>query len=161
MKIAMKTFMTVFSILVIISLDANGQTSAEKAAMKQAKEDSISAANEAKKYSLTQSQLNQQAGNKHQNADKELNSVYQNILKGYATDTVFIKNLKEAQRIWIQFRDAEVKMKFPDQKFSGSARPMCIAMYLEELTKTRVKTLKVWQDGIEEGDICNGSIKNK
>ena len=36
---------------------------------------------------------------------------------------------------------------------------MCEASYLDELTKSRIKTLKVWLDGIEEGDVCSGSVK--
>ena len=34
-----------------------------------------------------------------------------------------------------------------------------IIPYLDELTKSRIKTLKVWLDGIEEGDVCSGSVK--
>jgi hypothetical protein len=31
---------------------------------------------------------------------------------------------------------------------------------LTELTEQREKELKVWADGIPEGDVCNGSVKN-
>ena len=36
---------------------------------------------------------------------------------------------------------------------------MCEAIYLNELTKSRIETLKTWLEGIEEGDICSGSVK--
>jgi hypothetical protein len=38
---------------------------------------------------------------------------------------------------------------------------MCVLFYLEKLTLERIKTLKVWIDGIEEGDVCTGSVKTK
>jgi uncharacterized protein YecT (DUF1311 family) len=111
----------------------------------------------------TQSELNENAKNKYEAADKELNKIYADILKEYKTDTAFIKNLKKAQKLWIQFRDAEMKMKYPDREpgYYGSVQPMCWFMYKEELLRERIKTLRVWLEGIEEGDICSGSIKTK
>jgi hypothetical protein len=38
---------------------------------------------------------------------------------------------------------------------------MCVSMYLENLTNQRISTLKEWIDGIEEGDVCLGSVKMK
>jgi uncharacterized protein YecT (DUF1311 family) len=107
--------------------------------------------------------MNKNGFNSYQNADKELNRIYQNILVEYKSDSVFIKNLKAAQRTWITFRDAELKMKFPEREpgYDGSIQPMCVSNYLEQLTKERIKTLKVWLDGIEEGEGCNGSVKMK
>jgi uncharacterized protein YecT (DUF1311 family) len=64
----------------------------------------------------TQTEMNEQAYANYQKADKELNATYQKILKEYKTDTAFIKNLKAAQRIWVQFRDAEVKALYPDRE---------------------------------------------
>lgn len=98
-----------------------------------------------------------------QQADKALNSVYQKILKQYRTDPEFIKNLKTAQRIWVQFRDAEANMKYPARPagYYGSAQPMCEAAYRTELTQQRTRTLTLWLTGIEEGDVCAGSVKVK
>ncbi len=111
----------------------------------------------------TQLETNQITNNVYEKADKELNDLYHKILIEYKTDTVFIKNLKASQRIWITFRDAELKMKFPEREpgYYGSVLPMCVASYLEKLTRERIKTLKVWIDGIQEGDACNGSVKTK
>ena len=107
--------------------------------------------------------MNAYAKNEFLKADKELNSIYQKILKKNADDTIFIKNLKTAQRAWIQFRDAEMNMKYPEREYGyyGSSQPMCWSIYKTELTKERIKTLKQWVEGIEESDICGGSIPIK
>jgi len=52
-------------------------------------------------------------------------------------------------------------MKYPEGKTYGSIQPVCRANYLEELTRTRIKTLQVWITGIEEGDLCSGSVRMK
>lgn len=110
----------------------------------------------------TQSEMNYEQNKSYSNADDELNAVYKAILKEYSTDTVFIEALRTSQRIWIKFRDSELEMKFPDRgnsDYYGSVYPMCESSYLERLTKKRVKTLKIWLEGIEEGDVCSGSVK--
>jgi uncharacterized protein YecT (DUF1311 family) len=97
----------------------------------------------------------------YKKTDKKLNEVYQAILKAYKSDTEFIKNLRTSQRIWITFRDAEVKVKYPDREdgYYGSIHPLCVSLYLEELTLDRISTLNLWLKGSEEGDACSGSIK--
>jgi len=114
-------------------------------------------------FSQTQADLNQTADEAYVKADKDLNNVYQLILKNYSSDTVFIKNLKSSQRIWIAFRDAELKMKYPEREagYYGSIQPMCVSNFLEQLTRQRISTLQVWLDGTEEGDPCSGSVKVK
>jgi uncharacterized protein YecT (DUF1311 family) len=99
----------------------------------------------------------------YQLADKELNIVYQRILNEYQTDTLFIENLKASQRIWVTFRDAELKVKYPESEpgYYGSIYPVCVSNYLEGLTRERIKTLKIWLEGIEEGDVCAGSVRRK
>jgi uncharacterized protein YecT (DUF1311 family) len=114
-------------------------------------------------FSQTQAEMNKEANESFKKADKELNDTYKAILSDYKTDTVFIKNLKASQRIWITFRDAELKVKYPEKEpgYYGSVYPMCVSIYLEQLTRERIKTLKVWIDGTEEGDVCAGSVKWK
>ena len=92
-----------------------------------------------------------------------MNKIYADILKEYKTDTAFIKNLKKTQKLWIQFRDAEMKMKYPDREpgYYGSVQPMCWLMYKEELLRERIKNLRVWLEGIKEGDVSSGSVKTK
>ena len=112
-------------------------------------------------FCQTQAEMNQQAHDDYKKADKELNKIYTKLLYEYKEDTVFIKNLKVAQNIWIKFRDAELKMKYPEREpgWYGSVHPMCVARYLEELTIERIMTLKEWVNGFEEGDSCGGSLK--
>ena len=114
-------------------------------------------------FGQTQLQMNQDAHNGYLKADKELNVVYSKILNEYKADTAFIKNFKAAQRIWIQFRDAEMKSRYPDREsgYYGSIQPTCWSTYLAELTKERTKKLTIWLVGIQEGDACSGSVKSK
>lgn len=114
-------------------------------------------------FAQTQDQMNKKAYDNYQKADKELNSVYGKVVKEYKADTEFIRNLKKSQKIWITFRDAEMRVRYPNRGSGtyGSSHQMCWYSYIAELTKKRTKELKVWLVGIEEGDVCAGSIKNK
>ena len=110
-------------------------------------------------FAQTQMQMNDSAKKEFQRADKELNQVYQQILKNYNTDTLFIKNLKASQKIWIQFRDAEMKMKYPLKESEYySMQPVCWLAYMQGLTTARTNTLKQWLQPLEDGDVCAGSI---
>lgn len=112
-------------------------------------------------FSQTQQQMKVDAGVEFKNADNELNRVYKQILHEYKPDTLFIENLKRAQRTWIDFRDAEAEMKFPSG-LSGkaTATSRCRFLYLKQLTENRTETLKKWLIGDgTEGDVCSGTIK--
>ena len=114
-------------------------------------------------FSQTQLEMNEIEHKIFLNADKELNQVYQTVLKEYKSDTVFIKSLRTSQKVWVQFRDAEMKMMYPDREpgYYGSIHPMCWSIYKTELTTERTKKLKIWLTGQEEGDSCSPSIKVK
>lgn len=105
----------------------------------------------------------QQSSDSYAQAEKEINAVYQKILHEYSSDKVFIKNLKASQRLWIQFRDAEVKARFPDRSpgYYGSVHATCISDLITQLTQERIKTLSLWLEGMEEGDVCAGSVRRK
>ncbi|MEP6513679.1 MAG: lysozyme inhibitor LprI family protein [Parafilimonas sp.] len=68
-----------------------------------------------------------------------------------------------AQRIWIQFRDAQMDMKYPEREtgYYGSIQPLCWYSYKENLTKNRIDFLNEWMKGVQEGDACSGSIQIK
>jgi uncharacterized protein YecT (DUF1311 family) len=93
--------------------------------------------------------------------DKELNTVYQTILFQYQNDTTFLKNLKKSQRIWIQFRDAELAMKYPkgEKNQHKNLSPFCRALYLTDLTNERISTLRLWLQGVKDTNECTGSIQ--
>ena len=112
----------------------------------------------------SQTNINNDANQIYKDSDTELNELYKEILKEYSTDTIFIQAFRTSQLNWIKFRDSELKMKYPDRGSSGqygSIHPLCISNYLAELTESRTERLKVWITGIEEGDVCSGTVKNK
>lgn len=98
-------------------------------------------------------------------ADRVLNETYQKILKKYSDQPIFVERLREAQRAWLKFRDAQLGMRFPvaakqnPKDEYGSVYPDCYAEYKAELTQQRTKQLSLWLTGIEEGDVCSGSVK--
>jgi len=97
-------------------------------------------------------------------ADAEMNQIYQQVLKKYNDNPQFIEKFKTSQRAWLKFRDAQLEAMYPSpdkQKAYGSAYPTCEADMLLELTGARTKQLRVWLDGIEEGDVCAGSVKRR
>jgi uncharacterized protein YecT (DUF1311 family) len=113
----------------------------------------------------TQTGLNECAGADLAKADRELNRTYQLILEKYAKDSLFLQRLEQAQRAWLAFRDAEIEMKYPGANAReltaryGTVYPMCFASYKAELTEQRTRELSAWLKGIEEGDVCSGSVK--
>ena len=112
----------------------------------------------------SQTNINNDANQIYKDSDTELNELYKEILKEYSTDTIFIQAFRTSQLNWIKFRDSELKMKYPDRGSSGwygSIHPLCISNYLAELTESRTERLKVRITGIEEGDVCSGTVKNK
>jgi len=111
----------------------------------------------------TQGEMNAEAAAEFNGVDEQLNSMIQQILSDYAEDEVFIASLKEAQRCWIAFRDAQLKMKYPNRQpgYYGSILPSCEMTYLTELTQDRIKALQAWIDGVQEGDMCAGTVKVK
>jgi len=112
-------------------------------------------------FAQSQTAMNIKAYSDFEKADAELNVVYQKILKSYSRETIFIKKFRNAQRLWIQLRDAELAAKYPNRGTYGSVAPMCESIYLETLTKDRIKFLNIWVTGIQEGEVCLGSVRMK
>jgi hypothetical protein len=54
-------------------------------------------------FGQSQGEMNEDAAKNYQKADKELNDVYQKILKEYKKDTAFIKNLKNPENFGFSF----------------------------------------------------------
>ncbi|WEN16500.1 lysozyme inhibitor LprI family protein [Rhodanobacter sp. AS-Z3] len=115
----------------------------------------------------SQTELNACAGAGFGRADAELNQVWKAIQARYADQPQFLSQLKTAQQAWLVFRDAELAAKFPlaaGERANvqyGSVFPMCESQFKAELTRQRVAQLKVWLDGVEEGEVCSGSVKLK
>jgi uncharacterized protein YecT (DUF1311 family) len=110
----------------------------------------------------TQMELSQNSAQTYKEADKKLNSVYQTIFAKYKDAPRFIAKLKASQRLWLQFRNAELAAMYPEPSdYYGTFHPVCTNQYLTKLTNERIKTLQQWLDGCEEGDPCSGSVKLK
>lgn len=112
----------------------------------------------------TQGEMNREACNDYKKADAELNKVYQQVLNENKANVLFVSKLKTAQRAWIAYRDAHVESLYPaanPQTEYGSVYPMCHCSVLTDLTRKRTEELRRWVDGIEEGDVCSGSVKIK
>jgi uncharacterized protein YecT (DUF1311 family) len=120
-----------------------------------------SGASEAKS-GQTQMQLNKEACEDYKKANLEMNHAYQTILRDYNSDRTFIAALRKAQLAWIRYRDAHVESIFPgDASEYGSINPMCRCMQLATITRERTRILNQWVEGLEEGDVCAGSVKTK
>jgi uncharacterized protein YecT (DUF1311 family) len=114
------------------------------------------------KNAQTQMQLNKESCDEYKKVDAEMNAVYRRITRDYRQNQVFISALKKAQLAWIGYRDAQVESIFPgDPSQYGSISTMCRCNNLTELTKARTEILNRWIEGVEEGDVCAGSVKIK
>ncbi len=111
----------------------------------------------------TQADMNHQAYQDWKKADDELNQVYNQILKKYKDDKVFISKLQKAELAWIKFKDAEIEAIYPDEdkRNYGSVYPMCVSGIATEMTQQRIKELKLWLKGIAEGEVCAGSRRHE
>jgi len=106
--------------------------------------------------------MNEGACAEYKQADREMNRVYLKIVSDYRGRLAFIKALKKAQLAWLRYRDAHVESIFPgDASQYGSVSTMCRCGSLAEITKERTQTLNRWLEGVEEGDVCAGSVRIK
>lgn len=98
-------------------------------------------------FSQSQMEMNATAAANYRKADKDLNVVYQSVMKKHAKDAVFLKSMKAAQKAWIVFRNAEMIAKFPhkdEANYYGSIFGLDWNSTLQELTDKRTKELKVY-----------------
>jgi uncharacterized protein YecT (DUF1311 family) len=112
----------------------------------------------------TQTELNESSCQEFKKADAELNDTYGKIRAAYKEDAEFLGKLQTAQKAWLAFRDAELDAVYPaaDKETQyGSVYPMCRCQALASLTTQRVEQLKQWLTGVEEGDVCAGSVRPK
>jgi len=111
----------------------------------------------------TQQEMNSCAGLDYESADSELNRVYNEIKRVYSDEPEFLEKMKSSQLAWIKLRDADLEMYFPKEKKRfeyGSVFPMCASGIKTRITIQRIEFLKQWLKGVEEGDVCSGSVRN-
>ncbi|HHC74499.1 MAG TPA: DUF1311 domain-containing protein [Thiothrix sp.] len=96
----------------------------------------------------TQMEMNQCAADDFAKADQALNDAYQALRKKYKDNKPYLKQLKQAQRAWIKFRDAELAAMFAcDDEMRmcwGSMYPLLHLYEKETLTENRTKQLKLY-----------------
>lgn len=98
-----------------------------------------------------QATMNQCAGQDFTAADKELNTLYQQIIGRLKDSPDSKKLLVSAQRAWVTFRDAECKFSASGVE-GGSVYPLVNRTCLTGATKARVEGLKSYLK-CEEGDM--------
>lgn len=102
----------------------------------------------------TQQEMEACARDDFNEADKELNRIYQALLKKEAADPLFVRKLRDAQRAWLAFLKADLDAQFACAENEsrsvcwGSQYPMAYLTRKAELTRERTKHL---QRFIEEG----------
>lgn len=113
----------------------------------------------------SQDAMNQCAGAQLLATEAQLNALKKKIQQRYQNDPIFLKSFAQEEKMWEQYRDALVKMKYPrspqDPTISGSVFPMCYALYLNSLIDEHLRTLKPWAEDQPDGDVCTGSVKEK
>ena len=88
----------------------------------------------------SQAEMNHQAVKDFKKADAELNSAYAALITKLP-DADSKRKLKESQRAWIAFRDAEAAFA-AGQFRGGSAAPVLRWTSMTETTEERIKQLK-------------------
>ena len=81
--------------------------------------------------------------------DKELNRVYGELMNKFNTQDKL--KLKEAQRAWVKFRDAESDLLWAEALFGsgGTSAPVAVSDHGREMVRQRVCTLQRYQKLID------------
>ncbi|MGA2961742.1 MAG: lysozyme inhibitor LprI family protein [Candidatus Korobacteraceae bacterium] len=89
---------------------------------------------------MSQSELNECAGKDFREADAELNRVYSTLLVKLRHDPAATQSLKESERTWVAFRDAQMKALHLHPEHEGTVSPMCRSSQAARLTTERIKS---------------------
>jgi uncharacterized protein YecT (DUF1311 family) len=89
-------------------------------------------------FSQSQGELNRQAAAELEQADAQLNDIYNKVLEA---DSDRRRELIAAERAWLVYRDAEAEYE-ADAYRGGSIRPMIYDEALTTLTNERINTLR-------------------
>lgn len=106
----------------------------------------------------TQLDMNMCAKSKADAADKQLNLIYKQALASVKDDKNAAEMVKQSERAWIKYRDAQINMYYPPKADMlveyGSFHPVCVSGLYEELTKKRIAELQRWLKKPAEGELC-------
>lgn len=110
------------------------------------------------KTATTQLDMNLCAKSNADAADKQLNQIYKQALASVKNDKNATEMLRQSERAWIKYRDAEINMYYPPKPDMlveyGSFHPVCVSGLYEELTKSRIAALQRWLKKPVEGELC-------
>ena len=112
-------------------------------------------------HAQTQGQMNGDASQEYNSKKFELEGIINRIKTLYSKDKDFLEAFQKSNDIWLKYRDAQFKMRYPSNNPKldyGSIYPMCFSDYLTQLTKKRIVELRLWADGLKEGEACCGSV---
>lgn len=90
-----------------------------------------------------QHEMIQSAARDYAAADKTLNQVYTALIRALKSSPKRITQLRTAQKLWLQLRDAEAKFVALSNE-GGSNEPLLLYATLARLTNDRVKTLQLY-----------------
>jgi len=99
----------------------------------------------------SQSAMNGCAHRQYAEADARLNARYRELISQLSDNTAHRQMLVEAQRRWIDFRDAECRFNASSVE-GGSAQPMVYSLCLTDVTARRSSELGAYLK-CEEGDL--------
>jgi len=88
----------------------------------------------------SQAEMNRQAAKDFEKVDAELNSAYA-ALMAKLPDAESKQKLKESQRAWLAFRNAEAAFQ-ADGERGGSMAPLIYSTTASELTQARIEALR-------------------
>ena len=88
----------------------------------------------------SQQEMNRDAERDFASADTELNKVYKTLCAKMEGED--LEELRAAQRVWVQFRDAQAKYEADLAARGGSMHPMVYESRRAELTQTRTADLR-------------------
>jgi len=91
-------------------------------------------------FAQSQNEMTQQAWAEFEKADKQLNDVYQKVLKSMEDD-IAKQKLIAVQKAWIKFRDAQAELD-ADSERGGSLANQVMAESETVMTKARTEQLK-------------------
>jgi uncharacterized protein YecT (DUF1311 family) len=77
-------------------------------------------------------------------ADRKLNAVYKELLTIKKSDSVFVQNLRKAERLWMQYRDAQLASRFLEHPSitAETASTKEELLFLVTLTQKRTQELQ-------------------
>ncbi|WP_445713582.1 lysozyme inhibitor LprI family protein [Flavobacterium sp.] len=92
-------------------------------------------------FSQTNAEMKEQSSNRLAKFDKELNIVYQKIMKN--TSGIKKENIRKAQIAWLKYRDLHCECESKEHE-GGSLESLIYIECLATMTKERVKELKIF-----------------